>query len=134
MKRILLILSVALLAGNVALAQIRLPKVITDNMVLQREKPVKIWGEAMPGENVQVVFMKQKKSAVADAAGRWSVVLDPMNAVKNPQSMTIKAGKEKVVLENILVGEVWLASGQSNMEYSMNNHPKHPKPKKGDKE
>ena len=134
MKRILLILSVALLAGNAALAQMRLPKVITDNMVLQREKPVKIWGEAGPGENVQVVFMKQKKSAVADAAGRWSVVLDPMNAVKNPQSMTIKAGKEKVVLENILVGEVWLASGQSNMEYSMNNHPKHPKPKKGDKE
>lgn len=134
MKRILMIIALVLLSGAAAHSQIRLPKVISDNMVLQQGKTVRIWGEAAPGADVQVTFMKQKKQAEADGIGRWEVELEPMAAVKEPQRLTVKAGKEKIVLENILVGEVWLASGQSNMEYSMNNHPKHPKPKRGDRE
>lgn len=115
-------------------AQIRLPKVLTDNMVLQQGKQVCIWGEAPAGAQVQINFMKQKKQVNSDNIGRWMIHLDPMEATKSPQKLTIRCGKDKKVLENILVGEVWLASGQSNMEYSMNNHPKHPRPKRGDKE
>lgn len=134
MKRIIAIVISGIMSFSILEAQIRLPKVITDNMVLQQGKEVRIWGEAAPDSKVTVTFFKQKKTAVADKVGRWVVTLDPMEAEKTPQSMTITSGKEKKILENILVGEVWLASGQSNMEYSMNNHPKHPKPKKGDKE
>ena len=126
---ILIILSIHLLD-----AQIRLPKVITDNMVLQQEKVVEIWGEAAAGVKVTILFDGQKTTTTSDEIGRWKVCLDPMKANKDPQSLTIKAGKDSKVIANVLVGEVWLASGQSNMEYSMNNHPKHPKPKKGDKE
>lgn len=134
MKKFTTFLLTVLTAVICAQAQIRLPKVLTDNMVLQQGKQVKIWGEAAPESKVTVQFMKQKKQTSADALGRWEVSLDPMTAEKTPQQLTIKAGKDKVTLSNILVGEVWLASGQSNMEYSMNNHPKHPKPKRGDKE
>lgn len=134
MKRIVAILISALIAVFAMNAQIRLPKVITDNMVLQQGKNVVIWGDSSPGSKVTVQFMKQKKQTTADETGRWRVSLDPLTAEKRPQQLIVRSGDEKIILDNILVGEVWLASGQSNMEYSMNNHPKHPKPKRGDKD
>lgn len=134
MKRIISsILAIGLLS-LAAQAQIRLPKVLTDNMVLQQGKQVCIWGEAPAGAKVEVKFMKQKKQVSSDYIGRWKVYLDPMEATQEPQKLTIRCGKDRKVLGNILVGEVWLASGQSNMEYSMNNHPRHPRPKRGEKE
>lgn len=136
MKRRLFLLTLALaVLGVVRLqAEIRLPKVIGDNMVLQQGKDVAVWGYADPGETVTVKFARQTKRAKADMDGKWMVRLDPMTASKKPAEMTISGRKEKVALKNILVGEVWLASGQSNMEYSMNNHPKYSKPGRGDKD
>ena len=94
-------------------AEVKVAEVFSSHMVLQREKAVKVWG-------------------TADADGRWMVELNPMKATAKPQTMTISGKKNRVVLKNLLVGEVWLASGQSNMEYSMNAHPKYAKPQKGD--
>jgi sialate O-acetylesterase len=99
-------------------AQIVLPKVIGHNMVLQRNKPVYIWGYASVGEHITVKFDKQIKETIADSAKNWKVVLDPMEASDNPAEMVI-SGSNTIKLENILVGEVWFCSGQSNMEYSM---------------
>lgn len=99
-------------------AQIVLPKVIGHNMVLQRNKPVCIWGYASAGEHITVKFDKQIKETIADSAKNWKVVLDPLEASDKPAEMII-SGSNMIKLENILVGEVWFCSGQSNMEYSM---------------
>ncbi|HET7732576.1 MAG TPA: sialate O-acetylesterase [Paludibacter sp.] len=99
-------------------AQVLLPKVITNNMVLQRGKPVAIWGTASPNEKVTVEFANQTKTAVADTAGNWQVKLAPMKASAEPRKMII-SGSNTIDLENVLVGEVWLCSGQSNMEYPL---------------
>lgn len=113
-------------------AQVSLPEVFSHNMVLQQGKKVNIWGDAMPGEEVTVLFQKQKKKTVADENGKWKLQLDELTATKVPQQLIIRGKKNKIRLENVLIGEVWLASGQSNMEYSMNKHPHYAKPKKGD--
>lgn len=132
-----LILVLALMVAIVFSAsaqQLRLPKVIGDNMVLQQGKQVALWGEATPNAKVEVQFQKQKVRTTADAAGRWQVALEALKATAKPQTLTIKCGEEVRILKNVLVGEVWLASGQSNMEYSMANHPKYAKPRRGDSE
>ncbi len=102
-----------------AYAGVTLPAVFTDHAVLQRDVPVPVWGKATPGEEVIVEFAGQKKTATADAAGRWSVTLDPLLANAEPQ--ILKAGDATV--QDVLVGEVWLASGQSNMEWEMQMKP-----------
>lgn len=96
-------------------ADVRLPDVIASSMVLQQKQAVPIWGTAEPGEAVIVEFAGQKRNAVADANGKWRVDLSKMSANFTPQTMTI-SGKNKIELTNILVGEVWLVSGQSNMQ------------------
>lgn len=134
MKRALSILFMALLALSSPLyAQITLPKIFGNNMVLQQGKKVAVWGKAQPNEVVTVRFQKQVKRTTADTEGRWSLKLDELTATQQPQILTIQSKSDKQVLNNVLIGEVWLASGQSNMEYSMNNHSaKYAKPKKGD--
>lgn len=112
-------------------AQIRLPKVIGSNMVLQQQKEVAIWGTAASGQAIRVQFGKQTQRTKADANGQWQVKLQPMKANWHPQRMVISSGKERVVLTNILVGEVWLASGQSNMEYTMQLRKGYQHPYKG---
>ena len=87
-------------------------------MVLQRGAAVAIWGLADAGENITVSFAGQQKKTIADKDGKWMVKLDAMKASDKPQSMSIE-GTNTIVLQNILVGEVWLCSGQSNMEYTM---------------
>jgi sialate O-acetylesterase len=101
-----------------AMAAITLPRIIGSNMVLQCNQQVPIWGTAAAGEAISVRFAQQQKQTTADAAGNWKVMLDPMAASAKAQTMTI-TGSETIVLENILIGEVWLCSGQSNMEYAM---------------
>ena len=100
-------------------AQLKLPSVISDNMVLQRETDVPIWGWTKPESKVTVKFMDQIKSTTADKAGEWKICFDPMPAIHKPQKMIIESDKNIVTLTNILVGEVWVCSGQSNMERSM---------------
>lgn len=89
-----------------------------DHAVLQRDKPVPVWGKADAGEKVTVTFAGQTKTATAGQDGRWSVTLDPLPANATPATLTI-AGNNTITLSDILVGEVWLASGQSNMEWSV---------------
>jgi len=104
------------LATGLLHADITLPRVFGDNMVLQREKPIPVWGKADSGEKITVAFADQKQTTVADETGSWQVTLDSLPANKTPQSFVV-SGKNKVTLENVLVGEVWLCSGQSNMEW-----------------
>ncbi|WP_430814954.1 sialate O-acetylesterase [Carboxylicivirga sp. RSCT41] len=96
-------------------ADVKLADVFTDNMVLQRHMNVKVWGNADPGEKVWLTFKGQKLRAEADKAGEWLMVLEPMKA-GGPYEMTIR-GKNEVVLKNILIGDVWICSGQSNMQW-----------------
>ncbi|MGZ5496793.1 MAG: sialate O-acetylesterase, partial [Candidatus Aminicenantales bacterium] len=101
-------------------AQVRLPAVIGDHMVVQQDKPVTIWGWAGKAEPVTVLFSGQEKKAVAAADGTWRVVFDPLKAGDAPVTMTVRGAKgPEIVVNDILVGEVWLCSGQSNMEMSM---------------
>lgn len=88
----------------------------TDNAVLQRDKPVPVWGKAAPGEKVSVSFAGQTVAATADSSGKWRVDLAPLPVNTTPADLVIK-GSNSITLTNILVGEVWLASGQSNMEW-----------------
>ncbi|MDR3651801.1 MAG: sialate O-acetylesterase [Paludibacter sp.] len=101
--------------------EVVLPKIIGHNMVLQRLKSVPIWGTADKGEKITVTFEGQIKTTVANDSGNWMVKLNPMEASDVPREMTIK-GTNTIVLKNILVGEVWLCSGQSNMEYAMRKY------------
>jgi sialate O-acetylesterase len=111
---IALFFMLAVLPGNLS-ASIRMPAIFSDNMVLQREVPVRIWGWADPGERVTVILGDQKKSARAGRDGRWEASLPPMRA-GGPFQLRVQ-GKSSVTLSNILVGDVWLCSGQSNMEW-----------------
>jgi sialate O-acetylesterase len=97
-----------------ARAEVRVAPVLGDNMVLQRGLPVPVWGTAAPGEKVSVSFADQVLETTADGGGKWIVKLQPLKTSKTERAMTIK-GSNTVTLSGILVGEVWLASGQSNM-------------------
>lgn len=88
----------------------------SDHAVLQRDKPVPIWGRADPGEKVTVTFAGQTRGATAGADGRWMVLLDALPATAQGTDLTL-AGKNTLVLRDVVVGEVWLCSGQSNMEW-----------------
>ncbi len=97
-----------------------IPHIFGDNMVLQREKPVPVWGWAKAGQAVTVSFTNQVKKTTADKSGNWMVRLDAMPANKSGQDLTIRAA-DTVVFKNVLVGEVWICSGQSNMEFGVNS-------------
>ncbi len=106
---------------SIALSAIKLPAVIGDNMVLQRDMPVPIWGWADKGEEVTVSVAGQTLSAKASDDGRWKVILAKLG-VGQPLEMTIKGSSGNVItLKNILVGEVWVGSGQSNMQMGVNS-------------
>ncbi len=97
---------------------LQLAQIFQSGMILQREKPVTVWGLAAPGAVVQVSIQGQTSSTVADGDGHWSVTLPPMNASWQ-ETMTISSGEETISLKDIALGEVWLAGGQSNMEFHM---------------
>ncbi|MCJ8210014.1 sialate O-acetylesterase [Mucilaginibacter sp. RS28] len=126
LKRIigLLILSACLVQAR---ATVVLPKILGNGMVLQQKQFVPIWGAATPGEKVTVTFKQQTKTTTTDADGNWQVMLSPLVASADPAIMTI-SGTNTIQLTNILVGEVWLASGQSNMQYEMRKNSKVKKP------
>jgi sialate O-acetylesterase len=101
-------------------AQVRLPAVIGDHMVVQQDKPVAVWGWAAKGEAVTVLFNGQEKRAVAGEDGKWRIAFDPVKAGGPGLEMTVRGAKgTALAVKDILVGEVWLCSGQSNMEMSM---------------
>ncbi|SDF53041.1 sialate O-acetylesterase [Chitinophaga filiformis] len=98
-------------------AQVRLPRLISDNMVLQRETQLNLWGWATPGENITISFAGKQYETITPADGHWRVAIPPMEA-GGPYDMKIDASNH-LTIKNILIGDVWLCSGQSNMELSM---------------
>jgi DUF1680 family protein len=108
-----------------ASAPLSMPKIFEDNMVLQRGGRVPVWGMAAPGASVLVRFGGQEKRGIADGKGNWRVELDPMEASAMGREMEVEDGSGgRQVFRNVLVGEVWLCGGQSNMEYSMRKNSK----------
>ena len=98
-------------------ANVRLPKIFADDMVLQRNKLIPIWGWADANEKIEIKFNKQTKTTKADKNGKWIIRLDAENA-GGPYELSIK-GINKIIIKNVLVGEVWICSGQSNMEFKV---------------
>ena len=112
-------LLVLLSASIVARAEVRLPAILSDNMVLQQQTKVRIWGTANPGERVTVTLQKESSHAVADKQGHWETWLNTGKA-GGPFELTVK-GDNLLTIKNVLIGEVWLCSGQSNMEWPLIN-------------
>ncbi len=108
----------ALLAAG-ARGDVQLAPIFTDHTVLQRGQPLPIWGRAAAGETISVSFHDQTAHTTADANGRWSVRLKPFPAHLDPAEFTV-TGVNTITLRDVLVGDVWLASGQSNMEWPVN--------------
>lgn len=98
--------------------ELRIPKIISDGMILQREKEVKIWGWAIPHEKVSVYFLGKSYISMADNEGRWEVTLPAMSA-GGPHIMEIKSKNKTIIIKDILIGDVWICSGQSNMVLPM---------------
>jgi sialate O-acetylesterase len=120
MRRIffcIIILSFTLLSPQKTLGQVRLPRLISDGMILQRETSVNIWGWAKPGEKVKLSFNGKSFETVTTAQGKWKIILPKQNA-GGPFDMEI-SGTNTIKLKNILFGDIWLCSGQSNMELPM---------------
>ncbi|HEX3249872.1 MAG TPA: sialate O-acetylesterase, partial [Pyrinomonadaceae bacterium] len=114
-----LTLVLAVFSAATARAEVKLPAIIGDNMVLQQGVKVRIWGNAKPGERVVVTIKNRSADTVADSQGHWQVWLDPLKT-GGPLELTIK-GDNVLTIKNVLVGEVWLCSGQSNMEWPLIN-------------
>ncbi|MDP2037613.1 MAG: sialate O-acetylesterase, partial [Ignavibacteria bacterium] len=98
-------------------AQVRLPKLISDGMVLQRNTKIKIWGWASTDEKISLKFLGKTYNAVADTNGEWKIIL-PKQKAGGPYEMQINASNS-ITINNILIGDVWVCSGQSNMELPM---------------
>ncbi|PCJ57395.1 MAG: hypothetical protein COA79_16130 [Planctomycetota bacterium] len=129
----LLNIFILFLFSTTLFAEVKLPEIISTHMVLQCEKQVPIWGSAKPGESVEVIFAGQTKAVVAAKDGRWMLLLDPMEISSESRKFTVK-GENTIIIEDVIVGEVWFCAGQSNMAYGFKgNEQKEHLPKKGDK-
>jgi sialate O-acetylesterase len=116
-KKIAWVAVIGFFEASLAFANVRLPKLISDNMVLQRDTKIALWGWAEPGEQVTITFHGQHLKSKTDKNGRWSTSAGPF-AAGGPYDLVV-TGKNQLELHNILVGDVWLASGQSNMEFPL---------------
>ena len=109
-------------AGSSALAEIKLPALLSDHAVLQRDRPIHIWGSATPGAHIVARFHEQTVSADTDPLGKWSLYLKP-EAAGGPYTLTLRGDGADKQLSDLLVGDVWFASGQSNMEMPLAGFP-----------
>lgn len=117
MKKSLHLTILCIALCGVAFANVRLPKIFNDNMVLQRDKPVLIWGWASPNERITLLLNQQSKTVKAGKDGKWKLWLSEEKA-GGPYQLVIK-GNNKIEINNVLIGDVWLCSGQSNMEWTL---------------
>ncbi|MDP6524373.1 MAG: sialate O-acetylesterase [Kiritimatiellia bacterium] len=113
------VLCLVLLAVASVHAELRLPHLFGDHMVVQRDKPWRVWGWAEPGEKTTVAFGGQVRSGVADEGGRWRVEMEQVPASSEARELNVSAGSKSLTIRDVLVGDVWLCGGQSNMEWSM---------------
>ena len=126
------ILMLIIFAGMAAVCRgkVAVDKMFSNGMVVQRNKAVRVWGTADRGEKVRVSFAGRHGEAAAGADGSWEVELEALPASDRPRTMRISGTRNSIVLRDVLVGDVWIASGQSNMQYSMTE--KMPQPKDAD--
>jgi len=101
--------------------EVTLPSIFNDHMVMQRDQKVRVWGWAKANVDVSVTFGGQTKTTKADQKGAWSVMLDPMKACSDGRDLKVSCTGKKLVIKDVLVGEVWLCSGQSNMVFKLGN-------------
>ena len=113
-------LLIGMVVASAVQAEVRLPAIFSDNMVLQRSEKVPIWGKADPGEEVTVTLDGKTATAMADGEGRWIADLNLTNTAAGPFHLMVR-GKNTLAVQNVLVGEVWLASGQSNMAFPLSD-------------
>lgn len=111
-----LLLPLLLLLAHVAYSQVRFARLFSDHVVLQRQQPIPVWGWAKAGESVSVALAGQTQRAKADANGKWRVAFMPLEA-GGPHTLSVKTNAEQATVSDVLIGEVWLCSGQSNMEW-----------------
>lgn len=114
-----LVLTASLGGSFTALAEVKLHSLFGDHMVLQRDRPLPVWGRADAGEKVAVVFNGMTQNTTAGADGRWKVIFPPQAVSTEPRTL-IARGSNEVTIRDVLVGDVWLGSGQSNMDYVVN--------------
>ena len=117
MKHLLFIFLFASLSVQ---AKVTLPAIYSDGMVLQRNQPIRIWGQADPKEKIQILFAEQKQTVKADGKGYWEVNLKALEA-GGPYQLQIIGKENQISIKDILIGDVWLCSGQSNMQWVVNN-------------
>ena len=117
MKHLLFIFLFASLSVQ---AKVTLPAIYSNGMVLQRNQPIRIWGQADPKEKIQILFAEQNQTAKADAKGYWEVNLKALEA-GGPYQLQITGKDNQISIKDILIGDVWLCSGQSNMQWVVNN-------------
>ncbi|MEN8864123.1 MAG: sialate O-acetylesterase, partial [Akkermansiaceae bacterium] len=116
MKRLLSLLA---LTPSLLFAELTVASPFTDNAVLQRDQPIPVWGTSDASTTVTVKFAGQSKSTSVAADGKWNLKLDALPASHDPKTLTVSSPKNDAIeLKNILVGEVWICSGQSNMQMS----------------
>jgi len=112
------LLAVSHLSPTLSLAEIRLPKIFSDHMVLQREEEIRFWGWAQPREEVFLEFEEEIYASRSNREGYWELSLPPQKA-GGPHTLIFFSSNQRIILKDVLFGEVWLCSGQSNMEYSL---------------
>lgn len=115
----LYLVSLLLVLKLPVVSQITLPLFFSDNMILQRGKAIHIWGKGFPGEKITVHFARKSRTAVTQADSAWHIFFPAQPASTHPRTLTVSAGDKKIILQNILVGDVWVCIGQSNMEWPM---------------
>lgn len=120
---LVLLIVIGLFMGIGVEAKIKLPAIVSSNMVLQRNTHVKLWGWAEPGEKINITTSWQKSSikVVTPATGKWEVTVQT-TLNKAPQSIRLRSKSSDITLDNILFGEVWLCSGQSNMQQPLRGY------------
>ncbi len=120
MKKTTLTLGALFLAANALLAKIEMPKIFSENMVLQRGEKVKVWGKSLPNAKIEVEVAGNKSSTSSDSNGSWNLYLGSMNATKIPVAMKVyENGSLDKTITNVVVGEVWVSGGQSNMQWEV---------------
>jgi len=119
MKKFIFFCLILLAASGVAFAQLRSAGIFADNAVLQQRSRIPVWGWASPGSNVEVLFAGHEVKGRVDAGGAWKVYLPAMKADGKSHSLNIRSAGQSITYNNVVLGEVWLASGQSNMAYTV---------------
>ncbi|MCA9444800.1 MAG: sialate O-acetylesterase, partial [Candidatus Omnitrophica bacterium] len=116
--QILLLWAIAMTSADAQPQRLTVAPLFTDHMVLQRDQPIAVWGWAEPGREVTVTLEDHESSSITDPSGKWRTTLPAMNA-GGSNTLRISDGENEIQFEDVVIGEIWLCSGQSNMQYPL---------------